>query len=112
MDTEQRIELALRKQRLLMRSAELRGRFVEQVQPLVPLFAAADRVSAGLRWIKRHPVLPVVVLVATLVARPRAVLRWAQRGWLLWQMTGRLRDTIVGGTAHQVTKVRRWRNGA
>ena len=88
--TERRIELALKKQRLLTQSAALRADFAHYAEPLTPLFGAADRVHAVLRWVKNHPALPVAILVATLVARPRAIFRWARRGWFVWQALGNL----------------------
>jgi hypothetical protein len=119
MDTERRIALALRKQRLLLRSAELRGRIGAQAQPLLPLFAAADRLRGGWLWLRRHPAVPVAVFTALLVARPRGVLRWLQRGWLLWQMSARLRAGVAsaapvasagGGILQQLGRLRRWLN--
>lgn len=96
MDTERRLELALKKQRLLMQSTELRTRIGAQMRPLLPMLGVADRVRRAAGWLKRHPSLPVAVLVALLVARPRALWRWAQRGWWLWQMTNRVRGLLVG----------------
>lgn len=96
MDTERRLELALRKQQLLMQSAELRARIGLQMRPLRPVWGAADRVREAARWLQRHPSLPVAVITALLVARPRSVWRWAQRGWWLWRMTGRVRRFLLG----------------
>lgn len=90
--TERRIELALKKQRLLLRSAQLRQAFAEQTRPLSPLLITVDRVHAGIRWLGRHPALPVAVVTALLVARPRAVFRWLRRGWFLWQALRSLRS--------------------
>lgn len=87
MNTERRIALALKKQRLLLRSAELRNRLQTQAQTCAPALAAADRLHGGWRWLKRHPAIPVAVLTTLLVARPRGMWRWLRRGWLLWQMS-------------------------
>ncbi|MBV2234489.1 MAG: YqjK-like family protein [Sterolibacterium sp.] len=99
MNTEQRIALALRKQRLRLRSTELRNRLADHSQPLLPLFSAADRLGSGWRWLKRHPAVPVAALTGLLVARPRHLLRWLQRGWLLWQLAGRLRNVATAPAA-------------
>jgi len=80
-----RLELALKKERLLMLSASQRASIASYSQPLTPLFQAADKGYAAFRWLKRHPAVPVAVLVALLVVRPRAILRWTQRGWLASQ---------------------------
>lgn len=89
------VELALKKQRLLMRSGALRDNFGNYATVWMPVFAAADRVRAGLRWLRRHPLLPVVSLIAVLVARPRGVLRWVRRGYFAWQALRRLRTALV-----------------
>lgn len=89
------LELALKKQQLLMHSAALRTSLAGHAQTLKPLFSLADRGSAALCWLRRHPAVPVAVLVATLVARPRGVLRWARRGWIAWQSFGKLRSFLA-----------------
>lgn len=88
------VDLALKKQRLLMRSAMLRENFGDFATIWTPVFAAADHVRAGLVWLRRHPLLPVASLVAILVARPRGVLRWAQRGFFAWQALRRVRAAL------------------
>lgn len=88
------IELALKKQRLLIRSGALRENFGNYATVWMPAFAAADRVRAGLHWLRRHPLLPVTTLVAVMVARPRGVLRWARRGFFAWQALRRLRTVL------------------
>lgn len=104
---ERRLELALKKQGLLMRSTTLRGDFARYVAPLQPLFGAADRAQAALRWLKRHPAIPVAVITALLVARPRGAFRWARRGWFAWQMVSRLRAAPSAGLP-MATLARRW----
>ena len=93
------VELALKKQRLQLKSAILRDAFAAQASAWAPAFAAADQVRAGINWLRRHPVLPVAVLVALLVARPRAVLRLAGRGWIFWSGLKRLRGALMTALA-------------
>jgi hypothetical protein len=88
------IELALQKQRLQLQSAALRNTFAEHALALQPVFGLADRGRAAVLWLRRHPALPVAGLVALLVARPRAVLRWARRGWLVWLILRKLRGFL------------------
>lgn len=108
-DTERRIALALKKQRLLMQIAAQRNDFARYAQPLEPLFGAADRVRAGLLWLKRHPGIPVAVVTALAVARPRALFRWARRGWFAWQMISRLRAAPNAAAGLPVAALaRRW----
>jgi hypothetical protein len=94
---EQSIELALKKQRLLLKSAALREDWVGYASALKPPCAGADRVRAAGGWLLRHPALLVAGGVAVLVARPRAVFRWVRRAasvFLLWR---RLRNRLTFG---------------
>ena len=88
------VELALKKQRLQIRSAVLREEFSAYAAGWMPAFALADRGRAALRWLRRHPVVPAAVLAALLAARPRTVLRWAQRGFLAWQALRKLQSVL------------------
>lgn len=88
------VELALKKQRLRLRSAALREDFAAYAAGWTPAFALADRGRAVLRWLRQHPVVPVAIVAALLAARPRAVLRWAQRGFFAWQTLRKVHDII------------------
>jgi len=89
------VELALKKQRLQIRSAALRQELAAHAAVWRPAFTLADRGQAAWLWLRRHPALPVALLVAVLVARPRAVLSWARRGFFVWQTFARLRDIVL-----------------
>jgi len=84
----------LKKQRLQIRSANLRQEFAAHALAWRPAFALADRGQAAWLWLRRHPALPVGIFVALLVARPRTVLRWAKRGFFVWQTFSRLRGML------------------
>jgi len=86
-----RLELALHKQRLQLRSAQLRTDFAADAVAFEPLFAAGDRVRSGVRWLRGHPEVAVGAGVALLVARPRALARWARRSLFAWQAVRRVR---------------------
>ena len=88
------VELALKKQRLQIRSAALRAELLATAVAWTPAFALADRGRAVVQWLRHHPLLPVTVVAALLVARPRTVLRWAQRGFLVWQALGKIRGVL------------------
>ena len=75
----------LRRQRLLLRSAELRMAIVGQSQVLKAPLALGAQVHTGVQWLYRHPEWPLGVFVALAVARPQRALRWAGR--LLWAWT-------------------------
>lgn len=80
------IELALKKQRLQIRSAELRGRIGEDLHTILhPLATAADGAQRAFGWLRGHPQWLVGGLTALLVLRPRRVWRWS------WRIFGALR---------------------
>jgi hypothetical protein len=78
------LELALRKQRLQIRSDTLREQWQEHAHGLAPAFAVADHVRSGVGWLRRHPEVVAGASVALAVARPRAMWRWARRGFVAW----------------------------
>lgn len=85
------IELALEKQRLRLEAASQRIDLARHAAGLQPLFATADRVHEGARWVGRHPevVAGGVALLAAAGPRTRRFLwRWGKRafiGWSLWR---------------------------
>jgi hypothetical protein len=86
-------ELAARRERLRMRSTELRLVVGRNAQVLQRPLAVADQVIAGGRWLREHPEWPVGTAVALIVMRPRRLLRWSGRlwwGWRLWRRASRL----------------------
>jgi hypothetical protein len=93
MSREEELELTRRRERALMRSAELRGSLAQQARVLEAPLAAADKARAAARWLLQHPEWPVGVLVALVVVRPRRAVRWAFRlwwGWAAWQRGQRI----------------------
>lgn len=95
----QLVELALRKQRLQIRSAALRETWASNVGGIAPLFSAADGIRRAAFWVRSHPLFLVAAGVALVVARPRAVFRWAQRGALtyrLWRMLNQRLHALPG----------------
>lgn len=83
---ERHVARALRKQALLQQSRQLRAQFAQQARPLRPWFDGVDRLRAGLRWLAARPAIPVAIVTAVLVARPRALGRWLGRGVGAWQL--------------------------
>lgn len=92
--TPRQVELVLRKQRLQLRSAALRGEFAGHAAAFAPLFDAGDRLREGYRWLKRHPQALVAAAVAVAVARPRALFRWGRRSVIAWQAWSRLQGWL------------------
>lgn len=87
-------DLVLRQQRLLIRSAQLRGDMASLSQTFVRPLAIADQARTGLQWLYRNPHWPVGVLVALIVLRPRRALVWSGRVWWGWRMFQRFRNFL------------------
>ena len=85
------LELALKKQRLVLQSEELRNRLAAAGGAWKPVFSVGDRLRQAAQWLRRHPPVVLAALVGLFVARPRAVLRIAGRAWLFWRTLRRLR---------------------
>lgn len=92
--SERLAELALKKQRLLARSSDLRDRVGAHAAGLSPLFVAADRVRAVGAAARRHPEWIAAAVVVLIVARPRLVWRWAQRGFVGWRIWRNVRELL------------------
>lgn len=79
------LELALKKQRLLIACDGLRADFAGHAKGLAPAFGAADCVVEGAHWLRKHPQPIVAAVVALLVIRPKRAWLWARRGFFAWQ---------------------------
>lgn len=91
-------ELALRQQRLLARSSQLRLALTEQTQALAAPLAMVDRVRCGLLWLYRNPHWPLGALLVLAVLRPRRVLTWGGRFWWAWRLYQRLGKSSASNT--------------
>lgn len=89
-----RIELALRKQRLQLQSDILREQWRGHVAGLAPVFFTGDKIADGVRWVRRWPLVLIAGAVALGVARPRWVIRWGRRTVLAWRSWRRLRGWL------------------
>ena len=90
--SQRRGELLARRERLRLRSAELRLRIAGDAQVLRSPLALADQVRSGVHWLRTHPEWPLGALVMVVIVRPRRALRWAGKlwwGWRLWRRAQR-----------------------
>lgn len=86
------LELALRKQRLILKSAALRRSMSQDAEPLQPIGTGIDKLTAGVLWVKDHPQVLAAAAAVLLVARPRRAWRWSRRGFVAWKAWQKLRD--------------------
>lgn len=93
------IELQLQRGRLLDRIAQQRDALGQQTEPVARMLHLGDRVAAIASQCKRtvieNPLTTAAVLGVALVIRPRAMLRWAQRGFLAWRSWNSLRSALA-----------------
>lgn len=89
-DTRPRMQaLAERRQRLLLRSAQLRVALAYEARALHAPLAAADRALAGWRWLRARPVALLGLTLAVAALRPRRALAWGARLWPAWTLARR-----------------------
>lgn len=85
------MELALRKQRLLLDCATQRIQLAEHATGLQPMFAGADKAVDAARWVKQHPASVAVASAAVFILRPRLILSLGMRAMGLWKLAQTLR---------------------
>jgi hypothetical protein len=99
MDLLPRDELTRRRERLLLRSADLRQQWAQQAQVVRSPLGVADRVRSGTRWLMQHPEWPIGVALLLVLLRPGRVLLWAGyavQGYGLYRRAQRLLDRPPG----------------
>lgn len=88
-------DLALRQQRLLMRSAQLRLTLANQTQVFKTPLAVADQARKVLQWLYRNPQWPLGALLVLVVVRPRRTIIWGGRLWWAWKTFKRARNWMA-----------------
>ena len=96
-------ELLLRRGRLLERIARQREVLRDDFVPVSAALGKADSAVSGVRsfvdTIRRHPIVTTVVAASVVIFKGKTVLRWAGKGFSLWQtwrvVQGTLQD--LGG---------------
>lgn len=86
------LQLALKKQMLLLDCASQRQQMAQHAEGLKPLFTGADRGMEVAQWIRQHPALTTAASVAALVLRPRFFWRMGLRGLYFWRLAQTLRS--------------------
>ena len=89
-----RLELALKKQMLLLECASQRQQLAQHAAGLQPAFAAAERGIEVAQWLRDHIAIVTTVGVATLALRPRKLWRLGLRGFYLWRMARAFRSRL------------------
>jgi len=81
MVTPDRNEVLHRRERLVLRSDQLRVTWSDQVQVLRTPLGVADKARSATQWLLQHPEWPLGVAALLVVLRPGRALRWASYAW-------------------------------
>ena len=92
------IELHLQRGRLLERISTQRILLAQQVAPLRSTFDLPDRVAMrwqqGQEFVRQHPLVMTLAVASLLLLRPAPLLRWTQRGLVVWKAWRSLRQFV------------------
>lgn len=78
--------LAVRRERLVVRSATQREVLTRGMASWRPRLVLVDRGIAAVRYVRRYPALLAAAGLLLAALRPRRAVGWLQRGWVLWQI--------------------------
>ena len=92
---QRRIDLARRRQRLQLRSAEQRAAFAHHAAGLAPAFTAVDAVRQSMVTLREHPEWLIGAAALFLIVRPRAIYRWARRAFVIWRAIRAVREWLA-----------------
>jgi hypothetical protein len=79
-------QLAARRQQLVAQAAAQRTALAHDLAPWRARLAVVDQGVAGIRYIRRHPVLMMGAALVLAALRLRLTGKWLQRGLLMWQL--------------------------
>jgi hypothetical protein len=82
---EKLIELAERRATLVARARHQRDDLSRALASWRSPLGMIDRGIAGVRFLKRYPVVLAGVVTAVVVFRPWRVMKWLPPGWLMWR---------------------------
>lgn len=88
------VELALRKQRLQLRSHAQRGVLLEGLGVVDGVLGRVDQLRDGAHWLRTHAPAVTTFAAVLLLMRPRFTLRWLRRSWLAYQLVRRAKNAL------------------
>jgi YqjK-like protein len=83
------MDLRLRQESILRRSAQLRNDVARQSEFLKAPLAQVDRLQRGVQWLRRNPLAMAALAAATLALKPRNAMSKIGRAWTVWTMVSR-----------------------
>jgi hypothetical protein len=85
--------LALKRERLVLRSRQLRGQITAELQVVQPAMKWVDRVQDALVWLRGNPLAAAAGSLLLAVWRPKRAASFGMRAWSAWKFVQRLRGS-------------------
>ena len=89
-------ELVQRRATLVAKAAMQRTELGRVLTPWRAPLAAVDQGVLAARYLGRHPGLLVGMVAFVAVLRPRRILGWLRRGWVVWRMALAAKSMLSG----------------
>ena len=89
------LEIMRERERLLARCAAQRTELTLLARQWADPLTLADRVVAGINYLRQHPVALGAIVALLAVIQRRGLWSWARRGFALWRAYHALRDARV-----------------
>lgn len=89
--------LAMRRERLVLRSQQLRQQITSELQAVQPALTWVDRLQDALLWLRGNPLIATAGSLLLAAWRPRRAASFGMRLWSAWKFVQGLRG--VGGTS-------------
>jgi hypothetical protein len=79
------VDIMVKRERLLAQCADQRDDLEMLAQQLDGPLQVADRVIAGVHYLRRHPVVAGAAVALLAVVQRRSLWKWVQRGLVVWR---------------------------
>lgn len=90
------LRLAERRATLVVRAASQRQELARAVAPWRTPLATLDQGLRIVRYLRQYPALLAGAAAIVTVLRPRALFKWARRGWLAWGVLRGIKRRLDG----------------
>ena len=94
-------QLALRRERLVQRSAQLRRRAVWHLQDVQPALTWIDRLQDAWIWLRGNPFAAAAGTLLLSAWRPRRAASLGMRLWSAWKLVQSVRGQGTGSSRHR-----------
>lgn len=87
------VVLAMRRERLVLRSQQLRRQISTELQAVQPALTWVDRLQDALLWLRGNPLIATAGSLLLAVWRPRRAASFGMRLWSAWKFVQGLRGS-------------------